>query len=147
MFSISVQAQKPCFQDTVNPTGFISDIETWRIYAKTHNRVLKGFRNYKVWGITQKDQEDMPLTTPGIISKMNEGYRVSVTITNGAPELHAVVIKSITERVITKLNGSSRTKMIYTVMHPCSPGSFKSIVVKDSTIKLPETFYNIFLIK
>ena len=61
--------------------------------------------------------------------KMNQGVRVAVSL-KGDEVGHSVVMRSATLRIITKINGQTIQKMLYSVMDPGNGGSFRFETMK-----------------
>jgi len=77
---------------------------------------------------------------PRVLTTMKNGGRVAINLNSGDVG-HSVVIKSITQKTITKINGNVVTKYIYRAMNPGNGGSIMR--VSGSSIR---NAYNIFYI-
>lgn len=61
--------------------------------------------------------------------KMNKGASVAVSL-KGNEVGRSVVMRSVTLRTITKINGQTIQKMLYSVMDPGNGGSFRFETMK-----------------
>jgi hypothetical protein len=73
-------------------------------------------------------------------ASMKLGNRVSITLQTEGDVAHSVVMKSIMEKTITKVNGSITTHTIYNVMNPANGGSYMNITSYDMS-KALNIFY------
>ena len=64
---------------------------------------------------------------PTVLSKMQEGVRVAINMEIGQSAGHSVIMQSIVQKTITKLNGRVIQKTLYYVMNPANGGSIHKI--------------------
>jgi hypothetical protein len=76
-----------------------------------------------------------------VLSKMQGGSRIAINLNMGRDVGHSVVIQSITEKTITKINGTVLQKLFYNVMNPANGGSITRIPSSSIT-----NSYNVFYI-
>ena len=66
------------------------------------------------------------LNVDRIISVLNNGGGVSVELTGINKVFHAVVVKDVFNKIVTKINGNIITKTMLTIMDPAR-GFFRNI--------------------
>ena len=88
--------------------------DAWTEYAKMSKRTIDPRSSI--------DLKNVP-------DNMNKGARVAVSL-KGDEVGHSVVMRSVTLRIITKINGQTIQKMLYSVMDPGNGGSFRFETMK-----------------
>jgi hypothetical protein len=97
------------------------DGEVWTAYGNRSGHQIGG---YTIVSPTTSD-------VYSINSVMRSGSRISITLPRVNGNSHSVVVKNISLKTITKLNGRAVSKYLLTVMDPAYGGYYRTISVNN----------------
>lgn len=107
----------------------LEDVKAWSEYSKASGHGLSG-------------EFDKTTSLNRMVGTMRNAGRVAVNLNTGDVG-HSVIMKSIVQRTITKINGTVIQKYLYNVMNPAYGGSIMRVSGKD-IINAYNIFYIIF---
>lgn len=106
----------------------LEDVKVWSKYSEVSGRSWSG-------------ELSKSNSLPKILSTMKDGGRVAINLNSGDVG-HSIVMKSITQKTITKINGNIVTRYIYKAMNPGNGGYIMR--VSSSSIRKSNNIFYIF---
>ena len=100
----------------------LGDKTLWEVFANE-----RGYHEF------QERVTDPTRKLSNLSTRMQNGQRVAISLNTGGNVGHSVVMKSITQKTVTKLNGSFVQRNIYKVMNPANGGRYMRISPKSIT--------------
>jgi RHS repeat-associated protein len=106
----------------------LGDVDVWNAYKELSGHSWMG-------------EPGSPAAVRRILNPMQGGARVSINLNTGGKIGHSVVMQSIVQKTVTKVNGNIVQKLLYYVMNPANGGN-----IHKMSGKVLSNAFNIFYI-